>query len=252
MPLQYTCHLCQRAFTVPPSRVARSGAPVFCSMACYTASRAQRHVDRPCVQCGAIIHAGRISVKAARRFCSAACYNAHRAGHIRTAVEVPCAYCSSLFYAPPYQVRGGRRYCSDPCYLAGHARRQVTCQRCGRLFPIKPSELQKGKRYCSHTCKGLAMRRGRAVRQPRKSAEYADWRLAVWQRDQYTCQHCHGYGKSLPLHAHHIAAWLTNPELRFEVSNGLTLCWPCHIKEHRRLRGLAHLLKPARQLTMRL
>lgn len=36
--------------------------------------------------------------------------------------------------------------------------------------------------------------------------------------------------KSLPLHADNIKPFALYPELRFEVTNGRTLCIPCHKK----------------------
>ncbi len=56
--------------------------------------------------------------------------------------------------------------------------------------------------------------------------EYKNWRTLVFQRDNYTCQEC---GKTnCYLEAHHIKAWVEYPDLRFEVSNGKTLCKSCH------------------------
>lgn len=67
----------------------------------------------------------------------------------------------------------------------------------------------------------------------RSSAEYKEWRRLVFQRDNYTCQNC-GDSKGGNLHAHHIKSFATYPELRMEVSNGLTLCEDCHEKHHRK------------------
>ncbi len=58
--------------------------------------------------------------------------------------------------------------------------------------------------------------------------EYRLWREAVFQRDNFTCQACGKHGGYL--HADHIASWHNFPELRYEVSNGRTLCVPCHHK----------------------
>jgi hypothetical protein len=62
----------------------------------------------------------------------------------------------------------------------------------------------------------------------RRSNAYTLWRKAVWERDDFTCQHCWKRGGRL--HAHHIKPWATHKELRLELSNGLTLCKPCHDK----------------------
>ncbi len=46
-----------------------------------------------------------------------------------------------------------------------------------------------------------------------------------------TCQDC-GDSRGGNLVAHHIKAFASYPDLRFEVSNGLTLCKSCHAKRH--------------------
>jgi hypothetical protein len=67
----------------------------------------------------------------------------------------------------------------------------------------------------------------------RNMPEYAEWRKAVYQRDNYTCQECGAQGKIV---AHHIKQWAHHPELRFDVSNGLTLCDDCHAVKHPHIR----------------
>lgn len=65
----------------------------------------------------------------------------------------------------------------------------------------------------------------------RRSSRYLAWRAAVYARDNFTCQRC-GDNRGGNLVAHHIVYWSKAPELRYTVSNGLTLCAPCHRKEH--------------------
>ena len=65
----------------------------------------------------------------------------------------------------------------------------------------------------------------------RKSHEYNNWRIAVFEKDNYTCQKCgdkSGKDKKVYLNAHHIKSFKDYPELRFEVSNGITYCEDCH------------------------
>ena len=60
----------------------------------------------------------------------------------------------------------------------------------------------------------------------RNSDQFKKWRKAVLERDNYTCQQCDKRGGEL--NPHHIKSFADFPELRFEVSNGITLCVYCH------------------------
>jgi len=53
---------------------------------------------------------------------------------------------------------------------------------------------------------------------------------AVIKRDKRTCQCCHK--KKKILHNHHLEGYHWCKELRFEVSNGVTLCKDCHKNFH--------------------
>lgn len=74
---------------------------------------------------------------------------------------------------------------------------------------------------------------GRAIRffDDRRKPEYRYWRKAVFERDHYICQDCSDNGGG-NLRAHHIKPFAKNPELRFDVSNGITLCHHCHELRH--------------------
>ena len=58
------------------------------------------------------------------------------------------------------------------------------------------------------------------------SGKYIDWRAQVLERDKYSCLDCGTMNPSN--HVHHTVPWKENEELRFEVSNGETLCNSCH------------------------
>ena len=68
----------------------------------------------------------------------------------------------------------------------------------------------------------------------RRSAEYKAWRAAVFARDEFTCRVCGERGGRL--NAHHIKKYSVFPELRYDISNGITLCEGCHKEVHRRER----------------
>jgi hypothetical protein len=62
----------------------------------------------------------------------------------------------------------------------------------------------------------------------RKCSDYRNWRLSVFTRDKYTCQTCGIMGGKLQ--ADHIKPFSIFYELRFDITNGRTLCKSCHEK----------------------
>lgn len=66
----------------------------------------------------------------------------------------------------------------------------------------------------------------------RKTKQYQEWRTKVFVRDNYTCQKCGQVGGEL--NAHHIKLFSKFVKLRYEVSNGQTLCVSCHKEVHRK------------------
>jgi len=55
------------------------------------------------------------------------------------------------------------------------------------------------------------------------------WASLVKDRDK-KCMECNSV---FDLHAHHIKSYLSHPELRNDVNNGITLCGSCHRKWHK-------------------
>ena len=67
----------------------------------------------------------------------------------------------------------------------------------------------------------------------RNNYTYRKWRLDVIKRDGGCCANC---GSHDNLQVHHIKHFAEYPELRFEVSNGITLCRQCHKELHKKER----------------
>ena len=65
----------------------------------------------------------------------------------------------------------------------------------------------------------------------RMGPEAWKWRKDILARDGFKCRRC---GVSANLQAHHIHRWGKNPEKRFQLENGKTLCVSCHEKCHPR------------------
>lgn len=128
------------------------------------------------------------------------------------------------------------------------AKRKMSLAKSGKHFSPK-TEFKKGHRVnVGKKRKPLSMEHRKAMSLARKGNipwnkgirksihrdkhnmywEYVYWRNLVFQRDNYSCYECKTRGGYLE--AHHIKSWAKFPELRYEVSNGLTLCKKCHNK----------------------
>ena len=163
-------------------------------------------------------------------------------------VERQCLNCGVVFKmsAPkPPRIRG--KFCSKKCYAEAQSKKvERSCGFCGKSFLIKRSDIKLGRgKFCSKQCHGSAHRgenspnwKGdKAIwhRVLRESAEYIEWRKAVFARDNWTCQDCGTRGGEL--HAHHVFTFKEFPDHRFDVWNGVTLCLGCHGKIHPNLKA---------------
>jgi hypothetical protein len=79
----------------------------------------------------------------------------------------------------------------------------------------------------SHFWKGGVTKENELIR---KSLSTKIWRESVFERDDFTCRICLNRGGEL--HPHHIESFALYPELRFSISNGITLCKSCHFFIH--------------------
>lgn len=145
-------------------------------------------------------------------------------------VGKPCMTCGKEFRLPR-ALAARSKYCSFECYIARAGKK--ICPNCG-------TEHSSSRKTCSDKCSkawaGLKQAGEKSHRwqggktseamRIRNSSEYAEWRNAVFSRDDYICQICYKRGDKL--HADHIKPFAIHPELRFDVGNGRTLCAPCH------------------------
>lgn len=67
------------------------------------------------------------------------------------------------------------------------------------------------------------------IKQQRGTYQYRSWAKSVYMRDHYACQMC-GKPCGKGIQAHHIIPWSKNKELRHDIANGITLCFPCHLE----------------------
>ena len=69
--------------------------------------------------------------------------------------------------------------------------------------------------------------------QERDIQENTYWIKKVLKRDKHNCQCCGEKGNGHNLNVHHLEGYHWCKELRFEVSNGITLCKTCHKSFHK-------------------
>lgn len=129
-----------------------------------------------------------------------------------------------------------------------------SCEWCKGELMVRLSAIKKGWRFCSWSCRVEGMRgskapnygggawmkgtsnpnykngNGYASCRP-DEAELKKWRRLVYERDGYRCVRC-GYDKGKTLQAHHIHPYSEYPELRHDLTNGVTLCKQCHAWVH--------------------
>ena len=107
------------------------------------------------------------------------------------------------------------------------AREAIAAARRGKhLSPASRLKVSLARRGANHWAwKGGISPLNKRIR---ATAEYISWRTAIFHRDDYICQQCDQRGGRLQ--ADHIKPFAYFPHLRFELSNGRTLCVPCHRK----------------------
>lgn len=134
-----------------------------------------------------------------------------------------------------------------PRWLGGE--RAKVCGNCGKTFCCTPPATYatfRKQKFCSPICgwRGRKERYGPEhhnwrpdARRRNRGGPHKRWRDAVIARDGATCTRCVAQG--VEVHAHHIKPYKEYPELRFDVDNGMTLCFRCHWAEHTALTAKA-------------
>lgn len=150
-----------------------------------------------------------------------------------------CVICGKEhFYRPSLLAKGLNQTCSVEC-----SAKKLSLNRKGKKpyemtdeIRANMSKAQKGLKKSSKG-KKVANRSGEkhwnwkgGISTPnriaRHSLEFKQWREKVFARDNYTCQMCDT--KGVYLHPHHIKSFSKFIELRYELTNGITLCKDCH------------------------
>ncbi len=168
-------------------------------------------------------------------FCSQGCHHAYQKS---TRVSCICVTCGGEFKQNPYRAQKAREhYCSKSCSPKAAIR---NCEICSKQFKTSNHFVKLGRgRYCSRKCYGLSERgpnnpgwkddKYSESRKARNSKLSKEWRDTVFTRDEGKCRKCDS-GENL--RGHHLFSFARYPDLRFEISNGITFCNLCHLEFH--------------------
>lgn len=169
--------------------------------------------------------------------------------------KVICINCGAEYTVRPCHV-ATTKYCSNRChgeyqskYKTGpnHPRwtggeRTKVCGYCGKeygLRPNKPITTLKKSKFCSKPCADIGGIKHTGpdhynwkggIRLRGRDSKHAGWASKVISRDNAECVMCGAIG--VELHAHHVESYKDSPSKRHNVSNGITLCAPCHWNLH--------------------
>lgn len=195
-------------------------------------------MEKHCIVCNSLYKKRASDSKkswALKQYCSRQCvFNKSRGSFV-------CSFCSKTVIKKKSLIRDFTRFCSLTCKNRADRGGKIfsKCEHCNKSFTYKRSV---PRRFCSKNCKDINSRGENHWHWKggishinmllKSSREYHQWRLSVYARDKYTCQHCSIHCDRKTIVAHHIKTWADFPEYRFDVDNGLTLCRSCHAKVH--------------------
>jgi hypothetical protein len=276
--IERKCAVCQRTFFVQPSKIKNNGGR-FCSIECkykwLSEHKKSDKIEKTCLMCGEKFYV--IPSRQEKKFCSKKCAGEWYSKNIRgernpkwKRVQKVCEVCHKIFYVTPkYAEKGYGRFCSQECMAKAFSKKKRrVCLECKTEFWVSPSKIKDGYgKFCSQECvykwmsknmngeKSPSWKGGATSikRRIRGTSKYFDWRLKVFERDNFTCQRCGKRGSYL--HAHHkkpfgqildelkekyplldlyYVAMTTNNEL-WDINNGITLCEKCHKEVHKEI-----------------
>lgn len=181
-------------------------------------------------------------------YCSQGCYHTDT----RKQSERKCERCG-IMYTPINHKKGGNHFCSFECFKIPLDLKEVARLYWKEMLSIKEISKMLG---LSYTKIYWAMTKGNIPKRSNFSASFKGgrpfnyingeaqgrrnklkdrrkektWREAVFKRDGYTCVRC---GTKERIEADHIQRWSLFPALRYEITNGQTLCRECHKQKTR-------------------
>jgi hypothetical protein len=204
IPSKFCIYCGKEYFKKPTTARKKWENSKFCSSMC---KKAVGGVDRICPTCGKEFHTKQAHVdKGWGIYCSISCSKKGK---------MPSNYSEMIKKSPI--VKGN----TLATHLKGKKRPEFSEEwRNNMKVSRRKSDKVRGENHWNW--KGGLTESSHAVR---TSIEYKEWRMAVFQRDNFTCINCGHKGHDII--ADHIKPFYFFPELRLNVDNGRTLCKEC-------------------------
>lgn len=141
-----------------------------------------------------------------------------------------CDRCErEIIESDPHHLEGDKQYCIDCSFIDGFIDGKEYLSSIGGGLTNCNASIRDNEIVIWHGKKPPWEKTNKDIR---NSNQYREWRNKVFERDNYTCQHCGQRGGVL--NAHHIKHFSEYKSLRYVVGNGLTLCFPCHKEVHKK------------------
>ena len=145
-----------------------------------------------------------------------------------TPIPKICEFCKKDFITDCYMPN--KRFCSPSCRSKSYP--EINLQNLSKVDREKQREMMHNRIGEKH----FAWVKDRSLlkddHRDRGGQLHREWSNSVKKRDEYKCkidnQDCKGI-----LESHHILSWKDNPELRYELNNGITLCHFHHPKKRK-------------------
>lgn len=158
--------------------------------------------------------------------------NKYAIGNHRKKVEriiVKCDFCGRELERLPCKMIYKHHFCNSSCRAKYTG--QVIVQTIEYKEKHRQISLKNGNKPPLHIGEDHWNWKGGIGKQNRgKDGEYIKWRKAIFSKFNYICQECGVRGGCLS--AHHIKPWAEYPELRYDIENGICLCYDCHMELH--------------------
>jgi hypothetical protein len=211
----------------------------YCSRKCYDNNRKAFSKIKNCLKCGKEF---KVTTRTKNHvFCSHICSGKNYLN--RGSENVICEKCGKEFKKSLSKIKNSKTHYCQNCRTGKKefiGFTNVECANCKTEFKKSLNSMtnKTGKYCCSQKCASEYFKGKNSPiwkhgdNQPKRSSKYPGylkWVEGVYKRDNFTCVICNDNKK---VYAHHILPVKQYPEKATILTNGLTLCKPCHMFAH--------------------